>query len=171
LIVYMVECRFGLPGALDEWNEWYGRHICKLLGMPGFLAAQRFQSTEGAYLAVYWLSSASALESEAYRAGAGPASVGRWREHMLDWHRNLLEGQRELPPVPAGNALTVLDRLSDDAPQLPSGFTSLRPIGLDRSIAERGVKIVPGHGPELSPGTDRRCRGRQLGPMGPIRRR
>lgn len=46
--------------------------------------------------------------------------------------------------------LVLIDRLAADSPPLPEGFTSLKIIGLDATIAERGVKIVQNSEP-ISP--------------------
>jgi hypothetical protein len=37
--------------------------------------------------------------------------------------------------------MVVIDRLNDDSPPLPEGFTAFSVVGLDATIVERGVMI------------------------------
>jgi hypothetical protein len=49
--------------------------------------------------------------------------------------------------VPDGGWLVLIDRLTPESPSLPEGFTPLRIVGLDATIAERGVRIGRGAAP------------------------
>ena len=58
------------PEAEREFNEWYdSEHIPQLLGVPGFLSGRRYQAVEGEpkYLALYDLTDADVLKSDAFR--------------------------------------------------------------------------------------------------------
>ena len=141
-MLYMVEMELPQRSLLDEWHRWYDGHLRMLLTVPGFLTAQRFESTTPAaspFVAMYSLENAGVITSDAYRAKAGPGSTGKWRELMTNWNRNLLEGAVRAPAVPLDGWLAVMDRRSSSAPPLPSGFIALKPVGLDCSIVERGL--------------------------------
>jgi hypothetical protein len=138
----MVEMDMPHAELLEEWHRWYTLHLRKLLAMPGFFSAQRFQSTTptpSPFIAMYSIAGAEAMTSPAYRASAGPTSTGRWHELMTNWRRNVLEGIERAPEVPMTGWLAILDRHSAGAPPLPKGYVALRPIALDRSIVERGL--------------------------------
>src|ERR1700730_11089960 len=66
------------PTTEEEFNAWYDtEHIPERLAVPGVETAIRFCSTTGAapkYLAMYDLSAASVLDSDAYRKVAGDNS-------------------------------------------------------------------------------------------------
>lgn len=72
LLVMMVD----VPDAQETaFNTWYNEvHIPELLQLPGFISAERFRQVGPGirYLALYRLSDASAVDSEAYR---------KWREN------------------------------------------------------------------------------------------
>jgi hypothetical protein len=73
------------PAFEDELNQWYDEeHIDALLGVPGYLSAERFVAVEGApkYMAFYQLESAEAARSEAHRVAAETPWTHRMREHM-----------------------------------------------------------------------------------------
>ena len=145
-MLYMVEMDMPYPDRLEAWEAWYASHIKKLLALPGFRSAQRFRAltpTPSPYLAIYGLASADALVSPEYRAKAGPGSTGEWRTLMTNWRRNLVKGLAEAPPVAPEHRLVMIDRLVEAAPPLPSGFTSLTPVDLDRSMVERGIRVCP----------------------------
>lgn len=147
-MLYMVEMDLPDAALLEEWHAWYREHLVKLLSVPGFHSAQRFQSLTPAaapYIALYTIASQNVITSPAYRAKAGPESTGKWRSLMTNWKRNLLEGLDRAPAVPLHGWLAVLDRLSTGAPPLPAEFVSLRPVGLDCSIVERGLLVGGPH--------------------------
>ncbi len=149
-VFYMVEMAYpdrGGPGRA-AYDDFYERHISMLLTIPGFLSAQRFECLEEArapFLAVYRLADVEVLERPSYRTRAGRLSVPEeFRERMLNWDRNLLHGETgalEVPSDDDGPVLTVLDRVDSSAPALPDAFSALEVIGLDRTIAERGVRV------------------------------
>ena len=179
-VFYMVEMaypdRHG-PGRA-AYDGFYERHISMLLTIPGFLSAQRFESLEEArapFLAVYRLADVGVLERPSYRTRAGRLSVPEeFRERMRNWDRNLLQGEVGALEVPSGDdgadssgpVLTVLDRLDPSAPALPEGCSALEVIGLDRTIAERGVRI----GPPWELAALPRCTVRNFRPIHPLRR-
>ena len=141
-MLYIVEMELPDRSLIDEWHRWYEGHIRMLLTVPGFLTAQRFESMTPAaspFVAVYSLESADVITSEAYRSKAGPGSTGKWRELMTNWNRNLLEGVDRAPAVAQDGWLGIIDRRTTSAPPLPPGYVALRPVGLDRSIVERGL--------------------------------
>ena len=143
-MLYMVELDLPHPALLDEWHRWYTGHLHLLLSIPGILSAQRFQSTTptaSPFVAIYSIADAGVMTSPAYRAKAGPKSPGRWAELMTSWYRNVLDGLERAPEVPMDGWLAVLDRLTDHAPPLPEGFISLKPVALDCSIVERGLRF------------------------------
>jgi hypothetical protein len=143
-MLYFVEMDLADRSRIDAWNAWYRGHVRKLLAVPGFLAAQRFEAigaTASPFIAIYSIAGAEVLTSAAYRAKFGPDSAGEWRDRMTNWNRNLLEGIDELPEVSAEGWLAIMDRRTQSAPVLPPLFTPLRPCGLDRSIVERGLRV------------------------------
>lgn len=66
------------PDHEDDFNRWYDEeHYPERLGLPGFLSARRFRSSDGEgpkYLALYDLESVSALETPEYLALITPPS-------------------------------------------------------------------------------------------------
>jgi hypothetical protein len=69
----------------DEFNDWYDtEHVPQRRSITGFETAQRFTCLTGwpRYLALYDLSSTSAVESEAYQAISGP--------HLTPWSQRML---------------------------------------------------------------------------------
>lgn len=143
-MLYMVEMELPERSQLAEWNQWYDRHLQLLLSVPGFLSAQRFEATTptaSPFVALYAIARADVITSPEYRAKAGPESTGRWRSLMTNWRRNILDGLELVPEVPMGGWLAIFDRHADVAPRLPEGYASLRPVGLDRSMLERGLRF------------------------------
>jgi hypothetical protein len=58
------------PEVEREFNQWYNtEHIPQLLGVSGFLSGRRYQAVEGEprYLALYDLTDAEVLKSDAFR--------------------------------------------------------------------------------------------------------
>lgn len=142
-MLYMVEMDLSDRQRVREWNDWYTAHLTKLLSMPGFRSAQRFKAVSPAvspYLAIYGIDSAAVLTSDAYRTGGGPSSPGEWTSIMVDWHRNLFDSE-EAPDVPLRTYLVVVDRKALSEPPLPMGVSTLRCVGLDRTVVERGIAV------------------------------
>lgn len=140
--IYTVEVDLADRDRLGEWNHWYQAHTAKLMGVPGFLSAQRFVAAEpgpSPFLAIYGIESAAVLDSPEYRAVGGPESVGAWKPLMINWFRNILEGPERPSPVPQDGWILLGDRLAAESPTLPSGFMRFCPVGLDRTIVERGM--------------------------------
>ena len=179
-VFYMVEMDYpdrDGPGRA-AYDGFYERHISMLLTIPGFLSAQRFACAEAArapFLALYRLADAEVLERPAYLDRAGRLSVPEeFRARMRNWDRNLLRGDAgdlEVPFADGGSgdhgpALAVLDRLDPSAPALPDAFSALEVIGLDRTVAERGVRIGPPWEAAAAP----RCTVRNFRPLHPVRK-
>jgi len=146
----MVEMNMPDASLLSDWHAWYDAHIRILLSVPGFASAQRFQSmhaTDSPYVAIYGIASAAVITSAAYREAGGPQSAGTWRLRMTHWKRNLLEGLDAAPRVAPDGWLAILDRRTQDAPPLPAEMSTLRPVGLDCSMVERGLLAGSGGAP------------------------
>lgn len=146
---YMVEMDYPHETAAqrDTFDAYYARHIDMLLTIPGFLTAQRFYCANTAsapFLALYRLAGPDVLTSEAYTSKAGRMSVHPdFRAYISDWDRNLVQGRAgsggpDLVPA-MGDTMTVIDRLTPDAAPFPDDVMPLDVIGLDRTIAQRGV--------------------------------
>ncbi len=150
-MIYMVEIDFPHPDRQAEFEAWYESHLQRIVAVPGFISAQRFKSTGPAAssnLAIYALESGDVLTSAPYRAKFGPESVGVLRPLFTNWYRNLLSGMTNVPEVARDGWIAVLDRLTETAPALERGYTPLKPVGLDRSIIERGLMFgEPGRTP------------------------
>ncbi len=81
------------PEAEREFNEWYdSEHIPQLLGVPGFLSGRRYQAVEGEpkYLALYDLTDAEVLKSDAFRQVREMPT--EWTKKMLPLFRNTAIG-------------------------------------------------------------------------------
>ncbi|MFT7572153.1 MAG: hypothetical protein ACI9JL_003203 [Paracoccaceae bacterium] len=154
---YMVEMDYPHETAAqrESFDAYYGRHIDMLLTIPGFLTAQRFYCADtkmAPFLALYRLTGPEVLTSEAYTSKAGRMSVHPdFRAYISDWDRNLVQGRADVPADGDGDrggpdlatamedTMILIDRLTPDAPPLPDGVAPLHVIGLDRTIAQRGV--------------------------------
>jgi hypothetical protein len=144
-MIYMVEMAFPHPARLAEWHHWYLAHIRVLLTVPGFRASQRFEAivdNPSPYLALHEVSGPEMFESPAYRGRGGPTSVGEWHDLQTNWHRNLLDGLKNTPDVPADAHLLML-RDADNA-TLPNGVepTWMRAIALDRSVERCSLTVI-----------------------------
>lgn len=148
---YMVEMNYPhrTSAEREAFDEFYQRHINMLLMIPGFMTAQRFvcsANVKAPFLALYRLVGPDVMTSEGYSKKAGRMSVEHeFRVNMTNWDRNLVQGpQGTSAPdlsVDMGATFTLIDRLIDDAPPLPSNFTPLEVVGLDRTVVERGVCV------------------------------
>ena len=81
------------PEVEREFNDWYNsEHIPQLLGVPGFLSGRRYQAVEGEpkYLALYDLSDAEVLKSDAFRQVREMPT--EWTKKMLPLFRNTAIG-------------------------------------------------------------------------------
>lgn len=134
--LYMVEMDLSDRSRLAAWSEWYSGHLRKLLSVPGFLSAQRFQSEvpePSPFLAIYELESLAVLDSPAYKSRGGPTSPGDWTAVMVNWRRNLFDGPARYSPVPDGGRLSILDDPGDVS------FPCWPAVGLDRSVSARAL--------------------------------
>ena len=93
----------------DEFNDWYDtEHVPERAAIAGFETAVRYVCLDGwpRYMALYDLLSPAVLQSDAYRAIAGP-NLSVWSKRVLGgirgYHR--VEGTQLLP----GDATTRLD--------------------------------------------------------------
>jgi hypothetical protein len=93
-VLYVVRSRFIDPVREEEWNEWYAGHLDVLLGVPGFLAAQRFHSDstvdDRPYLAMYEVAGPEVFTSEPYLAIWG---FDEWRPLIDNWTRDIFESR------------------------------------------------------------------------------
>lgn len=144
---YMVEMHY--PASEDRalFDKFYDKHISMLLGIDGFLSAQRLETTHQAcapFLAIYKLREPGVMESTNYTSKAGRNSVNpTFRAKMTNWDRNLVQGDIDNMNVADGDTMVLIDRLTPDSPPLPDGFTPLEIVGLDATIVQRGVRVAP----------------------------
>lgn len=130
------------PTRLAEWDEWYLGHLAAMAAVPGISSAQRFRALgEGVppSLAMYTVASPAVFDSEAYRRtrGMGPfVPVVDERLHR----RNLFDGLDVAPEIAADDILLVADRAAAKAG--PAGLVWLRAVGLDKSMAYRGLAVL-----------------------------
>ena len=139
----MVEMHYPLDEDRAKFNAFYDKHITMLLSIDGFMSAQRYECTHEArspFLAVYRHRDRHVITSDNYTSRAGPTSVDPvFKAKMTNWDRNLVEGDIENMDIGETGWLIVIDRLNAESAPLPEGFASLEVIGLDATIAERGV--------------------------------
>lgn len=146
---YMVEMDYPHETAAqrETFDAYYWRHIDMLLTIPGFLTAQRFYCAETArapFLALYRLADPTVLTSDAYTSKAGRMSVHPdFRAYISGWDRNLVQGRDGGggPDLATDmeDTMVLIDRMTPDAPPLPDGVAPLDVVGLDQTIAQRGV--------------------------------
>jgi hypothetical protein len=154
---YMVEMMYPASEDRKKFDDFYWNHISMLLTIDGFKSAQRFECTHAArapFLAIYRVREPGTMTADSYTSKAGRTSVApEFREKMTNWDRNLVQGEIEHMEVPLKGWLILIDRLSENAPALPQGFKSLKVVGLDATIAERGVMIGESGNPPSVPDT------------------
>ena len=148
-IYYMVEMDYPheTPAERERFDAYYWRRIDMLLTIPGFMTAQRFYCADtdrAPFLALYRLAGPDVLTSDAYTSKAGRMSVDPdFRAYISGWDRNLVQGPAGSggPDLATamGDTMTLIDRLTPDSAPLPEGIVPLEVIGLDRTIAQRGV--------------------------------
>jgi hypothetical protein len=131
------------PSRLGEWAVWYLGHLAAMAAVPGVSSAQRFRALDDGVppsLAMYTVVSAAVFESEVYlrTRGMGPF-VSIVDEHLH--RRNLFEGLDVAPEIEMSGILLIADR--PDAGAAAPGLVWLRAVGLDRSMAYRGVAVLP----------------------------
>lgn len=143
-MIYAVEFDFTCPDLESEWHAWYADYLQNLLSVPGFHTAQRFKAdppSKSPYLALYSVDSADILQSPAYKNKGGPTAPGKWTACMKDWHRNVFDGVDKAPEVSPHQVIVVVDRPQDAAWSIPAGFACWPCVALDRTVAERGIRI------------------------------
>lgn len=144
---YMVEMDYPASEDRAAFDDFYHNHISMLLTIDGFLSAQRYEcgpEARAPFLAVYRLRDPEVMTSENYTSKAGRNSVDpAFRAKMTNWDRNLVQGEIDDMDVPDGGCLVLIDRHTPDSPALPEGFTPLEIVGLDATIAQRGVRVFP----------------------------
>jgi hypothetical protein len=170
---YMVEMNYPESESRAEFDAFYDGHIAMLLSIEGFRSAQRFACVHGAkapYLALYRLASPEVLTSENYTSKAGRMSVNAsMRERITNWDRNLVSGPIDDMDVAMGGWMVLVDRLDPQSPPLPDGFAPLTIIGLDKTLAERGVRIGDTGEPATPDASPPGWRVRTLRPIHPPR--
>lgn len=148
---YMVEMDYPAAKDREKFDAFYAKHITMLLTIDGFLSAQRYECTHDAkapFLAVYRLRDPDVMTSENYTSRAGRNSVNpTYRARMSNWDRNLAQGDIETLDVADSGWMVLIDRMTADSPPLPDGFAPLEVVGLDATIAQRGVRIGTGGDP------------------------
>jgi hypothetical protein len=147
-MIYMVEMALAASEEhrRAEWEAWYLAHQKMLLTIPGFIASQRFESIEpvdAPFVALHEVSGPEVFESEAYRAKAGPAGTGEWRDKMTNWHRNLFTGLDHTPDVAPNQWLAVIE---DGVPASRCvdmmAMHWLESVGLDGSVKRRAIAVI-----------------------------
>ena len=144
LTIYMVEHLFSRPDWEKEWNAWYEGNLKVLLGVPGFLAGQRFRSTGAVprYLAMYTVDSPAVFESAVYKAaGGGGTNSQRFREAYEIWIRNLFDATQAIPNVMPQDYLLVEDTADGNAPLKP-GVQRMTCSGLHKTTPFRCLSVL-----------------------------
>jgi hypothetical protein len=147
-MIYIVECALTEKQTDEDWMRWYHSmkppHILPT-AVPGILSTQRFKGISvkpPAYFAMYGVTSADVMTSEAYRnAGGGRFQTEDWKPIISFWNRDLFAGA-DAPDVPMGSILLVLDRPTPEGSPLGIPFQWLPCIGLDRSTPYRGLAML-----------------------------
>jgi hypothetical protein len=130
-----------------DWLRWY--HSMKpphvLPTVPGISSTQRFKGVNvnpPAYFAIYSVTSADVMMSDAYRnAGGGRFQTEDWKPIITFWNRDLFDGA-DAPDVPMDSLLLVLDRAKPKDAPLGIPFRWLPCVGLDRSTPYRGLAVL-----------------------------
>lgn len=147
-MLYMVEIDFTSAEHEEEWSTWYSTHLGKLLTVPGFETAQRFQATNSpvyTYLAFYSVTSFEVYTSEAYRSvgggGGRTGASGKWFNHIRR-RRNLFAGLERAPEITDGARLLVTegDPARFDLPDLV--FVPLSVAALDGTPTHRHIAVA-----------------------------
>ena len=145
-MIYMVEMALIDIARRAQWEAWYVAHQHTLLSIPGIHASQRFETvlkTASPFVALHEVDSPEIFASPAYRAKAGPSNTGEWQAKMNNWHRNVFDGVEHTPEVSMDSRLLVVE--AEGRTALPGGVrvSWMTAVGLDRSVAQRGLAVVP----------------------------
>ena len=172
-MLYMVEMDLGPRELLAEFHAWYGGHIRMLLTIPGFISAQRFGGVDADGRA---FPRRVLARERRCPSRAGPIATRPDRHPRANGARasgtgtrNLLDGLDAAPEVARTGWLVLTDRLTEAAAPLPPSCVRLRPIGLDRTIVERGFDHGDGE-PPAAPSSSADRVTRVLRPLTPIMR-
>ena len=144
-MIYMVEMALLETGRRAEWDFWYAAHQHRLLSIPGFRASQRFEAihtSESPFVALHEVDSPEIFASPGYRAKGGPSNTGEWQAKMGRWHRNLF-GVDHTPDVPMDARLVVVEEGSGPALVGHASVQWMEAVGLDHSVARRGLAVMP----------------------------
>lgn len=144
-MLYVVEMDFVAPNRQAEWDAWYLEHLHVLLSVPGFHTAQRFVCLapwRAPWLAIYSVDSPEVFESAPYRARGGRDSTGEWKPFMRNWDRNVFDGLARAPAVGFDQVLLLADAEPASDHNLGIDFHWLESVGLDRTLARRGLAVV-----------------------------
>lgn len=145
MILYMVELELSDKALRIDWEAWHEEHAAKLTCVPGFRSAQRFRLLDQAvtaYLALYEIDSLDVLTSQAYLSSGSPPSAADWHARLQNWHRNVAVSSCDFRAPRIGARLLVVDRVMAASTELPAEFIRFRPIALDQSFTERGIRIL-----------------------------
>jgi len=144
-MLYIVELDFTQPTRKAEWDAWYMEHVDVLLSVPGIHTAQRFVCLTlwpAPYLAIYSVESPEVFESTPYRARGGRDSTGEWKSLMVNWDRNLFAGIERAAAVTFGQLLLLTEADPAAVGRVGVDFSWLDVVGLDRTVARRGLAVV-----------------------------
>jgi hypothetical protein len=144
-MLYVVELDFTQPTRKAEWDAWYLEHVDILLLVPGIHTAQRFVCLtpwSAPYLAIYSVESPEVFESAPYRARGGRDSTGEWKSMMVNWDRNVFSGIERAPAVADGQLLLLTEADRAAVARAEVDFSWLEVVGLDRTVASRGLAVV-----------------------------
>ncbi|MGQ0752369.1 MAG: hypothetical protein ACT4PS_17725 [Betaproteobacteria bacterium] len=136
----------GLTDAtrMAEWDAWYVEHLRLMATVPGIYSAQRFKTeTDGCSpsLAMYGIAGPEVFKDPYYLSVRG---MGEWLP-LIDrryYKRNLFSGLDRAPSVRADQVLLVADRDAEDTELADLRLTWLECVGIDRSIAVRGIAVA-----------------------------
>lgn len=144
-MIYMVEMALLKTARRTEWDAWYASHQHRLLSIPGFRASQRFEAihtTESPFVALHEVVSPELFASHHYRAKGGPSNTGEWQTKMGHWHRNLFAADHT-PDVPMDARLVLVEEGSGQTLPEHVSVRWMEAVGLDCSVARRGLAVMP----------------------------
>ena len=144
-MIYMVEMTLLETARRAEWDLWYAAHQHRLLSIPGFRASQRFEAihtAESPFVALHEVDSPEIFVGPHYRARGGPSNTGEWQAKMGHWRRNLFAVDHT-PDVPMDARLVVVEERCDPALVDHVPVRWMETVGLDRSVARRGLAVMP----------------------------
>jgi hypothetical protein len=98
--LYLVRSELADAASAEGWHDWYDNvHLPKLLSVPGFNSATRFQErgTPNRFLAAYGIESPAVFDEPRYKEITG---WGDWANHLKEWRRAICEVVTDLPGGP-----------------------------------------------------------------------